>query len=165
MCYYDPTQPFGLPLEVRGNQLTYSLLLLKVTELRFGVHQSRMGFTYPVRRLVTDPNALVGDHERALHFAVSPAIADRLNSYGSHRLAVLPAPEVWDPVNWRGFQNRCWHSGGCVALFCYDCEGVELEVVPNPAFWQDLKLSPEYLSQDFIHSVWRKQTPLPRNDA
>jgi hypothetical protein len=165
MCFEDPTQPYALPLEVHDNRMTFSVLLLKVTELRSGVHQSRLGFPYPVRRLVTDPNAQVGDHEKALHFAASPDVAHLLQSYGSHRLAVLPAPQVWDPVNWRGFQSRCWHSRGALTLFCYDCEGVELDVVPNAAFWHDLKLSPEYLSPEFIHSVWHKQKRLPRNEA
>jgi hypothetical protein len=162
MCFEDPTRPYAFPLDVRQswfntNVLTYSLLLLKVTGFHNDMHWSRMAFPYPLRQLVSDPNARVGDHERALHFAASPAVAHMLNSYGSHRLAVLPAPKVWDPVNWRGYQNRCWHSGGCVPLFCYDCEGVELDVVSNPDFRHDLKLSPEYLSEDFIHKVWQSE--------
>jgi hypothetical protein len=146
MCFEDPTQPYAMPLEVHRtwlhtNVLTYSLLLLKVTQLCGDVHRSRMGgFAYPVRQLVTDPNAQVGKHERALHFAASPAVAHQLNSYGSHRLAVLPARKVWDPVSRRGLRNRCWHSNGALTLFCYDCEGVTLDVVRNPAFWSDLKL-------------------------
>jgi hypothetical protein len=167
MCFEDPTQPYAFPLDVRRSWLfhtdvlNYSLLLLKVTTVWSGMHCSRGGFAYPLRQLVSDSNAQVGDHEKALHFAASPASAHQLNSYGSHRLAVLPGRKVWDSVNRRGLKNRCWHAGQALSLFCYDCENVQLDVVKNPVFWQDLKLSPEYLSDEFRHSVWHKQKLLP----
>jgi hypothetical protein len=172
MCFEDPTQPYAMPLAVhrtwlRTEVLTYSVLLLKVTQLCGDVHRSHMGgFAYPVRQLVNDPNAKVADHQRALHFAASPAVAYQLSSYGSHRLAVLPGRKVWDPVSRRhGLNNRCWHSDSALTAFCYDCEGVTLDVVKDPDFWQDLKLSPQYISDEFIDSVWHKRKRLPRNAA
>jgi hypothetical protein len=166
MCVKLTDIPYALPLEEHyswNNRrfLTYSLLLTKVTELRNHVHQTR-GFSYHMRHMVYDPNARIGDHQHALHFGSSPESAQsELISYGSHRLAVLPAPKVWDPVHMDRLQYRCWHSYGAAVLFCYDCEGVELDVVRDPVFRDDLKLSPEYFSKGFIQSVWHKQTQLP----
>jgi hypothetical protein len=167
MYVYLPEPPYALPLEEHytwnnTRKLTYSLLLTKVTVLRNHIHQTRNGFTYPVRQSVYDPNAIVGDHKRALHFGSSPDSAKSLlNSYGSHRLVVIPALKVWDPVHQDCLHYRCWHSYGAAVLFCYDCEGYELEVVTNPAFWSDLKLSPGHFSKEFINSVWHKQKKLP----
>jgi hypothetical protein len=133
MCFEDPTQPYAMPLAVHRtwlhtNVLTYSVLLLKVTQLCGDVHRSRMGgFAYPVRQLVSDPNARVGNHQRALHFAASPAVAYQLNSYGSHRLAVLPGREVWDPVSRRcGLNKRCWHSDSALIPFRYNHAAIGL---------------------------------------
>jgi hypothetical protein len=166
MCVKLSEQPYALPLEEHYSWnhrrfLTYSLLLTKVTELHNNVHQTRR-FSYPIRHMVYDPNAKIGDHKRSLHFGSSPESAETaLSSYGSHRLAVLPAPKVWDPVHSDHLQYRCWHSYGAAVLFCYDCEGVAPDIVTNPDFWDDLKLSPEYFTKGFIHSVWHKQKQLP----
>jgi hypothetical protein len=167
MCEYLADKPYALPLAERytwfhKRVLTYSLLLTKVTVLRNNIHQSGLGFTYPLGHMVYDPNAIIGDHTRALHFGSSPESAQtQLNEYGSHRLAVLPAPKVWDPVNPLRLHYRCWHSYGAAVLFCYDCGGYELNIVTNPDFRDDLKLSPKYFSKGFIHSVWHKQKQLP----
>jgi hypothetical protein len=167
MCVELPEAPYALPLEEHrtwnnNRMLTYSLLLTKVTVLQNHVHQTGRGFAYPLRHMVYDPDARVGDHDRALHFGSSPESAQSvLSSYSSHRLAVLPAPQVWDPVYQAHLQYRCWHSNGAAVLFCYDCDRYDLNVVTNPAFWDDLKLSPSYFSKAFIHSVWHKQKKLP----
>jgi hypothetical protein len=145
MCFEDPTQPYAFPLALRQSRwlwfqvdvMTYSLLLLKVTTLWNGVHRSQMGggFAYPLRQLVADPHAIMGSHDRGvLHFAASPATAHMLGNFGSHRLAVLPGKALWDPVTRRGLQNRCWHSNSAVPLFCYDCEGVTLDIVNIQTF-------------------------------
>jgi hypothetical protein len=167
MCERLPEAPYALPLGEHRTwygvlKIIYSLLLTKVTVLHNHVHQTRNGFTYPIRHMVYDPYAIVGNHQHALHFGSSPDSAkSRLNEYGSHRLAVLPAPKVWDPVHQDQLHYRCWHSYGALVLFCYDCDRYDLNVVTNPAFWKDLNLSPEYFSKELIHSVWHKQKMLP----
>jgi hypothetical protein len=166
MCVYLPDAPYAIPLEEHytwnnNRILTYSLLLTKVTELRNNVHQTS-GFSYPLRQGVYDQNAIVGDHKRALHFGSTPDSAKSLlNGYGSHRLAVIPARKVWDPVHMCYLHDRCWHSYGASVWFCYDCEGYKLDVVTDPAFWKDLKLGPGYFSKELINSVWHKQKILP----
>jgi hypothetical protein len=159
--------PLGEPFTWNNTRfLNFSLLLTKVTQLRGGMHQSSRGFAYPMRRMVADPKAIVGRHDLALHFGTTPESAARkLKSYGSHRLAVLPGSHVWDPVQQCGFTKRCWHAGSCRVLFCYDCSGVQLDVVSDPAFWHDLKLSPAYLSDDFLYSVWYRQKRVQVEDA
>jgi hypothetical protein len=166
LCYEDPFQPYAFLLEEHSTwnhtrKLTYSVMLTKVTELRGNTHWSRGGFPYPIRHLITDPNASINDHERALHFAAHPEHVHWLRTFGSHRLAVLPGRNLWDSVKRRGFQYRCWHSNQCAILFCYDCEGVQLDVVTNPLFWQDLKLTPASVPKELIHSVWHQQKRLP----
>jgi hypothetical protein len=171
MCEKFDELPYALPLGEpftwhNTRVLNFGLLLTKVTHLRGGMYQSSRGFTYPMRRMVSDPNAIVGRHDLALHFGTTPESAARkLGSYGSHRLAVLPGRQVWDPVQQRGLTKRCWHAGSCGVLFCYDCAGVQLDVVHDPAFWRDLKLSPDYLSDDFIYSVWYMQKRVPVEEA
>jgi hypothetical protein len=165
MCIEDPMQPYALPLEEHRTWnnvrvLTYSLLLGKVTGFRSGEHFSSRGLLYPLRRAVYDLNARAGNHELALHFTASPDSASRLEGYGSHRLAVLPAPKVWDSVSHRGLQNRCWHSLGCTPLFCMDCMRIELDVLTNPDFWKDLQLSPGQSHGIPLFTVWHKQKKL-----
>jgi hypothetical protein len=147
MCYEDPTQPYVLPLGLHRTAenilvMTYSLLLGKVTQLRDGQHISYMGFTYPIGRTVPDPNAQVGDHNYGLHFTASPASAHRLPSYSSHRLAVLPAPQMWKSLEDGGDIDRCWHSNGATTLFCLDCENIDLDVLSNVDFWRYLLKNP-----------------------
>jgi hypothetical protein len=74
---------------------------------------------------------------------------------------VLPAPKVWDPVHQDQLHYRCWHSYGACVLFCYDCDRYDVDVVTNPDFWDDLRLSPSYFTNEFIHSVWHMQKKLP----
>jgi hypothetical protein len=145
MCYYDPAQPYAVPLKFSHTEsgvmvMDYSLLLGKVTEKRNGEHRSCRNFTYPIGRTVRDSNAHAGSHEYGLHFAASPDSAKHLVGigYGSHRLGILPAPRIWDPIVIAGQTNRCWHSTGATALFCLDCDDIELDVLTNPDFWNDL---------------------------
>lgn len=166
MCYPSVQEPLGIPLEwVKTKDgraaMVYSLLMGKVTEKRNGEHISSRGFSYPIQRPVQDSNAVVGDHSRALHFTSSPESAlDLPDGYGSHRLAVLPAPKLWDPPE-QGLENRCWHSSGAYPLFCMDCEGVDLDVVNDPYFWDDLGLRSDRRDDDFVvriprNSVWNR---------
>ena len=175
MCEYDSSEPLAIPLRRRRTKkglllMDYSILLGKVTQKRNGEHLSSRGFTWPISRTVHDSNALVGDHGRALHFTASPASAHRFNGYGSHRLGVLPAPQLWDPLDENGKQlSRCYHSSGGVILLCMDCDNYQLDVLENPDFWQDLKQPgrlpgglkfSELLASD---SVWHKQVALSCN--
>lgn len=174
MCYYDAKQPYGLPLEwVRSrdgkDRLIYSLLLGKVTSRnRGGEHLSSRGFTYPIQRPVRDSNARMGDHSNALHFAASPDSAIYLpDSYGSHRLAVAPAPQLWEPPE-RGLTDRCWHSSGAFPLFCVDCEGIDLDVLDDPRFWDDIGLPSNRRDDDFViriprKSVWTREMEWSQN--
>ena len=82
MCEPITESPYAVPVAAHatGNNtrvLIYSLLLTKVTELRHGVHLSWKGFAYPIGRIVTDPNARVGDHSYSLNFGTTPESAER----------------------------------------------------------------------------------------
>ena len=163
MCVEDKLGPYALPLERQGNRLTYSLLLGKVTHYWQGQHYSSNGFWYPIRQMIYDPNALLGNHDYALHFMANPDSARFLlgGEYGSHRLAVLPAPRVWDPIKDSGLKNRCWHSFGAFTACCLDCYRIEVDVLTNPDFWDDLAIQPGQpygIPQDL---VWHKQQMLP----
>jgi hypothetical protein len=107
---------------------------------RSGEHTSALGgFTWPIGRTVYDANAIVGDHSRSLHFLPSIEIAESLSSYGSHRLVVLPAPQLWEaPLPSRRQPPRCYHSSGATTLFCVDCFGLRPQDLENPDFWHDL---------------------------
>jgi hypothetical protein len=174
MCHIDHTQPYAIPLKQRRKQngilvLDYSLLLGKVVEKRNGEHISHMGFTYPIGQTVYDQNAIMGDHGRCLHFTASPESAKRLRGggYGSHVLGVLPPPSVWAPVTKNNLIKRCWHSGSATALFCYECDGIGLDIINNPNFWEDLKKPGSFpngltLSQLLADNlVWHQQVEVP----
>jgi hypothetical protein len=172
MCYIDATQPYILPLEHRTCKdgrmiLIYSLLLGKATTLRNGKHRSMHNFTYPIGHTVYDPHAIVGHHEHGLHFTASPASAHLVNSFGSHRLAVLPAPQLWRSLEQDGHQNRCWHSAGGITFLCVDCENIEFDVLTNPDFLRDLKISRSFTGRipfsDLCDSVWRQYATLRLN--
>lgn len=114
MCVELPGTPLGLP-RLR------SLAGFKVVEKRDGRHLSRGGFTYPLGSLRLDPNALLGDHNRCLHFAFDRDAAERnlLGAYGSHLLlcAMLPG-HFWSKEGERG---RCLHGDLTVPLGCLTC--------------------------------------------
>jgi hypothetical protein len=132
MCFKDAALPFIIPLEMHntstGTQLlTVSLLMGKVTTLRNGEHISSRGLLYPIRQTIHDTKAKTGNHNYALHFAATPECNIGLpDDFGSHRLAVLPSPQIWDPLTEAEQKEedqppRCWHSDGCTPLFCMDC--------------------------------------------
>ena len=163
MCYRDSLEPFGIPLDwvyTRDGReaMVYSLMLGKVTSINsYGEHVSNRGFTYPIQKPVYDSNAVVGDHNRALHFAASPESATNLlDSYGSHRLAVLPSPQLWEPPD-RKLTDRCWHSSGGTALFCMDCENIDLDVLDKPEFWGDMGMAADRRDDDFVIRLPRTQ--------
>jgi hypothetical protein len=166
MCEPITESPYAVPVAAYATGkntrvLLYSLLLTKVTELRRGVHLSWKGFAYPLRRMVTDPNAKVGSHDFSLHFGTTPESANsQLGSYGSHRLAVLPTAPVWKPVHRTGLQQRCWHAPGCVVLECYDCLGLEPAAARDPAFWAALTDGQDSFPQDWLNAVWRIPVPV-----
>jgi hypothetical protein len=145
MCEADRRAPYAVPLELHETKagilvMVFSLLLWKVMEKWNGEHRSTYCFNYPIGRTIHDANARVGNHRRALHFAASPDGAHLLvENYGSHILAVLPAFHVWDPVKKGMLGSRCWLSSGCTPVACLTCDGLELEVLHDPAYWHDLK--------------------------
>lgn len=114
MCVELPGTPLGLP-RLR------SLAGFKVVDKRDGLHVGRGGFTYPFGTLRLDPNAVLGDHERCLHFAFDHKTAERnlLGSYGSHLIlcALLPG-HFWSKQGERG---NCLHGDLTVPLGCYTC--------------------------------------------
>jgi hypothetical protein len=145
MCFEDDTSPFVLPLTETTTQSgltlrTETLLLGKVTTLRRGgEHISFKGLRYPLLQPVHDTKAIIGHHTFALHFAPTPACAIGLpDEYGSHRLAVLPS-RVWDLYTNEIRKPRCWHSDGCIPLFCMDCWNLTPAALQNPDFWQCFK--------------------------
>jgi hypothetical protein len=109
MCFEDTHLPFIYPLELQHiskdtQLLTVSMLLGKVTTKRNGEHISSRGLLYPIRQTIHDRKAEEGSHKFALHFAATPECNIALpDSYGSHRLAVLPGPQfgILSPKNKR----------------------------------------------------------------
>jgi hypothetical protein len=162
MCYKSKDLPFLIPLELFNTShdtqlLTISMLLGKVTTKRNGEHISSRGMLYPIRQTIHDPKAKEGRHDFALHFAPTPECAIALpDSFGSHRLAVLPSPQIWDPLTEEQDSSRCWHSDGCTPLFCMDCWGLKPADLNNPDFWHAFKKSCE-LSNDSVLSIPRDQ--------
>jgi hypothetical protein len=191
MCYKDDSLPFYLPWELRNTSngtrcLTYTILLGKVTTKRNGEHISSRGLLYPIHQTIHDVNAKEGNHEHALHFAANPECTLALpDSYGSHRLAVLPPPDVWDPhEEWNlvkgwdprkelqppkpvDFPSRCWHSNGCTILFCMDCWKLKPEDLTNMDFWRAFKKSCELSDSSLLSlsrdQVWHRQIAVSRN--
>jgi hypothetical protein len=158
MCYEFTAEPLAVPLKLRRAKsgslvLTYSLLLGKVTEKKYKNHRSREGFMYPIGRAVTDPNAIVGDHNFGLHFAASPFDTTGLDEYGSHVLAVLPGPKLWEPVTQNALTGRCWHASGCLPTVCLSCDVLTVSELTDPLFWQDLSKWPGSEPADCIYTT------------
>jgi hypothetical protein len=102
---------------------------------------------------VSDPKAIVGDHEFGLHFAASPFDTAALDEYGSHVLTVLPGPKVWDPVTQDALTDRCWHASSCLPAVCLSCDQLSLSELTNPLFWQDLGMWSGSASEDCIYDT------------
>jgi hypothetical protein len=162
MCFADAAFPFIIPLEVKttstGTQLlTVSLLLGKVTTLRHGEHISFRGLRYPFRQTIHDTKAIPGSHDFSLHFAATPACTIGLpDEFGSHRLAVLPSPQLWEPITEAQENSRCWHADGCTPLFCLDCWHLQPEDLNNPDFWRAFKTCCGR-NDDFLRTLPRDQ--------
>jgi hypothetical protein len=166
MCYKDSNRPFIIPLEIgitaQGRQLvTVTLLLGKVTTKRNGEHVSSRGLLYPIHQTIHDTNAKAGDHANALYFAASPESAFALHdNYGSHVLAVIPGPQVWDPLSEKQNPARCWHSDSCTPILCMDCAGLKAEDLNSPDFWRAFQKGCEQ-GNDFVlrlprDEVWHR---------
>jgi hypothetical protein len=149
MCRHFPGQPYRIVTDRRHNsrtgrvQETYTYALGKVTGItRSGDHISSNNFIYPLGQYVHDNNAVVGSHDRCLHFIPSLEYANHFSSYGSHRLLVLPSPQLWDEpeeyYHWWNNNPRCWHANGCTTLCCLDCQGLTLDDLQNDDCWRDL---------------------------
>jgi hypothetical protein len=173
MCYEDDTSPFVLPLTETRTQsgLTVwmdSLLLGKVTTVRRGgEHISFRGLRYPLLQPVHDTKAIVGDHQHALHFAPTPECTLGLpDEYGSHKVAVLPSRQVWDPYTDEIKKKRCWHADGCVPLFCQTCWNLTPDDLYNPDFWHAFKLycakNGDFLRTLSLEKIWQRQRVLPQ---
>jgi hypothetical protein len=172
MCVEFLTSPFLLPLTETttstGRTLrTETLLLGKVTTLRRGgEHISFKGLRYPLLQPVHDTKAIVGHHTFALHFAPKPDCTLSLpDEFGSHLLAALPSRQVWDPYTNEIRKPRCWHSDGCIPLFCLSCWDLTAEDLENPDFWQCFKT---YCAKngDFLRTlspdqIWQRQLMIP----
>jgi hypothetical protein len=175
MCIQVPGQPFRLVLKrsyaENGTLMEiYTYVLGKVTELRNGEHKSLRDFSYPLWQTVHDPNAEAGSHAKGLHLIANPA-SDQLNEYGSHPLAVLPVPQLWDPPIAKGEQPlRCWHSSGVTPLVCLTCDGLTEGDLKNPTFWHEVTKPRRRMalrrrqgnSDDFVlrlprSAVWHKE--------
>jgi hypothetical protein len=172
MCVDTSTDPFILPLTETTTQsgLTVwmeSLLLGKVTTLRRGgEHISFRGLRYPLLQPVHDTKAIVGRHDYALHFAPTPECTLGLpDEYGSHRIAVLPSPQLWDPYTADIRKPRCWHSDGCHPLFCLDCWHMSPDDLYNPDFWQCFKTycakNGDFLRSLSLDQIWQRQIAAP----
>jgi hypothetical protein len=159
----------GTPIEI------YTFALGKVTsKTKHGEHTSSRDFTYPIGKTVPDPNAKEGSHTFGLHLIPILDCADQLSSYGSHRLAVLPGPQLWEPPVENGEQpNRCWHSSGATTLFCLDSAGFTIADLKNPDFWQSLtkpRSRKQASSDEFVlrlprTAVWHKEREVAQQAA
>ena len=168
MCFPDASFPFIIPLAENTTRtgthlVTVSLLLGKVTTLRRnGEHISFRGLRYPIGQPIHDTQAIPGSHDFALHFAATPACSIGLpDEFGSHRLAVLPGPRVWEPFTKQEQVGRCWHSDSCTTLFCMDCSKLKPEDLTNPDFWRVFKTSygrnDDFLRTLPLDQLWHRQ--------
>jgi hypothetical protein len=180
MCIKVPGHPRELTLQERrtrnGKTIeTYTVALGKVTSKhRNDDHTSSRGFTYPIGKTVHDPNVKIGDHQLCLHFIADPA-SDKLDEYGSHRLLILPCPQLWDPPGAGGEQpkSKCWHSSGATSLICVDYAKLTPEDLENPEFWESMTKPPKRARKtqkddDFVlrlprAEVWHKEREFSRN--
>lgn len=183
MCIKSTEFPFLIPLELLTSStgshlLTVSMLLGKVTtKRRNGEHVSSRGLLYPLRQTIHDVQAEAGSHSHALHFAPTPECNIRLpDSFGSHRVAVIPGPAVWDPLEeWNPRkalhpgtgevpEPRCWHSDSCSTLFCMDCWELTPADLNNPDFWRAFKKGCEAADGSVLRipreQVWHRQIAL-----
>jgi hypothetical protein len=171
MCVYVPGNPYRIVLDQYRDQTgniieTFTYAVGKVTRKpKHSEHISTYGFTYPIGRTVFDPNAQQPrpgqpfSHDLCLHFFQTLNGTGILNHYGSHRLIVLPAPQVWGYPAFNGTPSpRCVHSVGCTPLFCLDCFGLQLKDLKNPDFWRDMTKPRIHSSDDFV-------LPVPRNNV
>jgi hypothetical protein len=183
MCVEIPGQPYRIVLDRQharnGSMIeTYTYALGKITSrTRSGDHTSNNNFTWQIGRTVHDSNAVIGDHNRCLHFFPNLEPANALNSYTSHRLVALPAPHLWDDPIERSFRlPRCWHSSGASTLFCVDCFGYHPDDLKNPAFWQDLmkprmqSYLPPATNDDIVLAIprsayWHRQVQVSTNKS
>lgn len=157
MCdqFFDPRTflPIGQrPVDADHQLVRHSFVLGKRTEsphFSNGHHYTRSasaarrGLWYPQGRLTFDPNAIVGDHDRAIHMAPTPNTAIRLldeSTFGECVMAMLPGRNYWRRGN--RTSGRCEHSDSVLPLFCTTCEGYSPEELRSPAFWQ-WRLPPE----------------------
>jgi hypothetical protein len=149
MCRHFSGAPYRIVLDRRHDTRngmvdeTFAYALGKVSSItRSGDHITSNKFIYPVGQYVHDNNAICGSHDRCLHFIPSLDCAEELSSYGSHRLLVLPSPQLWDEPadynHWWEYQPRCWHADGCTTLCCIDCRGLTLDDLQNDDCWRDL---------------------------
>jgi len=150
MCYKSLPQTIALPFAVKRGadgsvDLLFTLMLGKAVTKRDGVH--RTSLDYPIGRWVVDPNWVPGSHDRCLHFASAYEVMEgRLNSYGSHRILVLPSFHLYGSGGEGGI---CWHDGAALPVLCLDCEGIEdPDLLRHREFWRGVsRLPPEQTFQ------------------
>lgn len=140
MCHKSIPKTIFLPLSLTRHpdgsvDLLTTIMVGKAVSKRNGVHQTSLA--YPMGRWIRDPNWIPGSHERCLHFASAYDVAaGRLNSYGSHRLLILPSTHLYGGGDETGF---CWHDGAALPVLCLDCEGIQVfDPVSQPEFWQSV---------------------------
>jgi hypothetical protein len=175
MCVETTMRPFILPLVETttrtGETLrTESLLLGKVTTLRNREHISFKGLLYPLLQPVHDTKAIVGDHQKALHFAATPECTIGLpDEFGSHKVAVLPSRQVWAPYTNEIKKPRCWHADGCIPLFCLSCWNLTPDDLQNPDFWQCFKTycakNGDFLRTLSLDQIWQRQIVVSDNES
>jgi len=168
MCLRRRGKPQAYPLSIEktpyGDKVDFGLVLGKVTEKRNGEHVSSRGMLYPTQQQVWDQHAIPFDHNQCLHLTSNPQNVEGLEGWGSHRLAMLPAPQLWgDPNN--TWDNRCWHSDGGFVLGCLECD-FDLEDITDPYFAKDMGLSFKK-SGDYFYlpvpksDIWHSSTLVP----
>ncbi|CAN5720509.1 hypothetical protein BH23CHL2_BH23CHL2_19600 [soil metagenome] len=151
MCIVLPGQPLWLP------ELN-SLAGFKITEKKNGVHVARKDFSYPIQALRIDPEAIWGDHDHCLHFALDRDAAEDnlLGDYGSHLLfCALPPGHFWSREMG---DERCLHGDMTVPLACLTCGEGQLEPEIIDATWQPVPSSNGRSPSDPFS--WLRQLPV-----
>jgi hypothetical protein len=112
----------GLPNSI----LCYKCLTLSGS----GIHQSGMGLQYPLGEMVIDHKAVVGDHDRCIHFFPTYESAQQ-SSYATdsaHIVAIaIPLGNYWTMTRNPGNEPTCWHASKCFPVWCYTCQSGVLE--------------------------------------
>lgn len=138
MCMQFAEPPPAVPLAVHRSDdgatyLDLTALVGKAVQKSNGVHRTTL--PYEIGRWTWDQEFKVGSHDSNLHLAPGlPQVLDSLNSFGSHRMLMLPSRWLYSKKHETA---RCLHDRGVFGLGCLDCGDMDYEDLNVPDFWQE----------------------------